>query len=375
MTFHSPWARSQPPAKDSVTPHAVANPCVASQRRSSLGQAGKHAAAVLAATAALWGVGAGTAQAAEGQLRIAQQYGIVYLLLNVAQDQQFIEKQGKAQGVDIKVSYLQFSGGPAVNDALLSGNVDIAGAGVAPLFTLWDRTKGKQNVKGVASLGNFPYLLVSNNPAVKTIADFSDKDRIALPAVGVSVQSRILQLASAKQWGDAQYNRLDRLQVAIPHPEAAAAIIKGGTEITAHFGNPPFQEQELAANPQARVVLNSYDVQGGPASSTVLYATEKFRQESPKTYRAFVDALDESARFVQAHPEQAADIFLKSGGGGKVDRNLILQIIKNPQVQFTIQPQNTVGLGQFLQRVGVIKTKPESVRDYFFDDARISGGS
>jgi NitT/TauT family transport system substrate-binding protein len=44
-------------------------------------------------------------------------------------------------------------------------------------------------------------------------------------------------------------------------------------------------------------------------------------------------------------------------------------------VQFTIQPQNTVGLGQFLQRVGVIKTKPESVRDYFFDDPRISGGS
>ncbi|GAB2707370.1 MULTISPECIES: ABC transporter substrate-binding protein [Comamonas] len=375
MTFHPPWARSQPPAKDSVTPHAVANPCVASQRRSSLGQAGKHAAAVLAATAALWGVGAGSAQAAEGQLRIAQQYGIVYLLLNVAQDQQFIEKQGKAQGVDIKVSYLQFSGGPAVNDALLSGNVDIAGAGVAPLFTLWDRTRGKQNVKGVASLGNFPYYLVSNNPQVKTIADFTDKDRIATPAVGVSVQSRVLQYASAKLWGEQHYQRLDKLQVALPHPDAAAAIIKGGTEITAHFGNPPFQEVELAGNPNARIVLNSYEVLGGPASSTVLYATEKFRQESPKTYRAFVDALDESARFVQANPEQAADIFLKSGGGGKVDRNLILQIIKNPQVQFTIQPQNTVGLGQFLQRVGVIKTKPESVRDYFFDDARISGGS
>ena len=30
------------------------------------------------------------AQAKEGQLRIAQQYGIVYLLLNVAQDQQLI---------------------------------------------------------------------------------------------------------------------------------------------------------------------------------------------------------------------------------------------------------------------------------------------
>ena len=193
---------------------------------------------------------------AEGRVRIAQQFGIVYLMLNVAQDQKLIEKHAKAAGVDAKVEFVQLSGGPAVNDALLSGNIDIAGAGVGPLLTLWDRTRGKQNVRGVASLGNFPYYLVSNNPAVKTIADFTEKDRIALPAVGVSVQSRVLQLASAKLWGDKDFARLDKFSVALPHPDAAAAIIKGGTEITAHFGNPPFQEQELAGNPNAHIVLS-----------------------------------------------------------------------------------------------------------------------
>ncbi len=314
------------------------------------------------------------AHAKEGQLRIAQQFGIVYLLLNVAQDQQLIEKHGKAQGLDIKVDFLRLSGGPAINDALLTGEVDIAGAGVGPLFTIWDRTKGRQNVKGVASLGNFPYLLVSNNPAVKSIADFTDQDRIALPAVGVSVQSRILQMASAKLWGDAQYNKLDKLQVALPHPEAAAAIIKGGTEITAHFGNPPFQDQELAGNPQARAVLNSYDVLGGPAAATVLYATEKFKNESPKTYRAFVDALDEAAAFVRNNPEQAADIYLKVSGV-KQDRQLVLDVIRNPQVEFTVQPQRTLELGQFLHRVGAIKNQPTQVSDYFFDDPRVSGGN
>jgi NitT/TauT family transport system substrate-binding protein len=134
---------------------------------------------------------------AEGRLRIAEQYGIVYLLLNVARDQQLIEKYGKEAGVDIKVEWVKLSGGAAVNDALLSGSIDIASAGVGPLLTLWDRTKGRQNVKGVASLGNFPNYLVSNRPEVKTIADFTDKDRIAVPAVGVSVQSRLLQMASA----------------------------------------------------------------------------------------------------------------------------------------------------------------------------------
>lgn len=310
---------------------------------------------------------------AEGRIRIAQQFGIVYLLLNVAEAQQLIQKHGKAQGLDIQVDFIRLSGGGAVNDALLSGQIDIAGAGVGPLFTIWDRTLGRQNVKGVASLGNFPYYLVSTNPAVKTIADFSDKDRIALPAVGVSVQSRILQLASAKLWGEAQYNRLDRLQVALPHPEATAALIKGGTEVTAHFGNPPFQNQILAGNPNAKIVLNSYDVLGGPASATVLYATEKFRADNPKTYRAFILALEEAAAFIRGNPEAAADIFLRTGQGN-LDRNLVLSIIRSPEVQFKLTPENTLALGQFMHRVGAIKTAPTQVRDYFFDDAHVAPG-
>jgi NitT/TauT family transport system substrate-binding protein len=331
----------------------------------------RSAALWLAALALL--VGHASARA-EGQLRIAQQFGVVYLLLNVAQEQKLIEKHGRAAGIDIQVEYLKFSGGAAVNDALLSGNIDIAGAGIGPLFTLWDRTRGRQNVKGVASLGNFPYYLISNNPKVKTIADFGEQDRIAVPAVGVSVQSRILQWASAQQWGREQYARLDKISVALPHPDAAAAIIKGGTEITGHFGNPPFQEQELAGNPNAHIVLKSYDVQGGPGSATVLYATEKFRNNHPKTYQAFVDALAEAAQFISAHPEQAADIYLKVTGA-KTSRELLLSVIRNPEVQFQIRPQNTLGLGQFMHEVGAIKNRPQVLADYFFEEPRVSSGS
>ncbi len=44
----------------------------------------------------------------------------------------------------------------------------------------------------------------------------------------------------------------------------------------------------------------------------MLYATERFYKDSPRTYAAFVDALDEAARFVSANPEAAADIYLKA---------------------------------------------------------------
>ena len=318
-------------------------------------------------------VAAGPAHA-EGKIRIAEQFGVVYLLLNVAQDQKLIEKHGKKNGVEIDVDWVKLSGGGAVNDALLSGSIDIAGAGVGPLLTIWDRTDGKQNVRAIASLGNFPYYLVSTNPKVKTIADLSDADRIALPAVTVSVQARILQMAAAKQWGIGEFKRLDRLTQSIPHPDAAAAVIAGQTEINGHFGTPPFQDQELAGNPKAHIILNSYEVQGGPSSSTVLYATEKYLKDNPKTYRALVDALAEAAALIAKNPEAAADAYLRVNKSS-IDRAFLLKVIKNPQVQFKVAPQNTLGLAQFMFRAGALKKEPKSWRDYFFEHPALATGS
>ncbi|MGE0797654.1 MAG: ABC transporter substrate-binding protein [Lautropia sp.] len=310
---------------------------------------------------------------AEGRIRIAEQFGIVYLLLNVAQEQKLIEKHGKANGVDISVEWLRLSGGANVNDALLSGSIDIAGAGIGPLLTAWDRTVGRQNIKGVAGLGNFPYYLVSSNPAVKSIADLSEKDRIAVPSVTVSVQSRFLQLAAAKLWGDDQYAKLDKYTVALPHPDATAALLAGGTELNGHFSNPPFQYQVLA-NPAVKVILNSYDVIGGANTPTVLFTTEKFRRENPKTYQAFVAALEEASAFVKANKAAAADIYLKVSGT-KADRADLLKIIESPEVDFTIVPTRTFALAAFLHRVGAIRNKPARWQDYFFEDARIAAGS
>ncbi|MBE7928053.1 ABC transporter substrate-binding protein [Pseudomonas saudiphocaensis] len=309
---------------------------------------------------------------AEGQIRIAEQFGIVYLLLNVVRDQQLIEKHGKADGLEIEVDWLQLSGGAAINDALLSGSIDIAGAGIGPLLTVWDRTHGRQNVKGVASLGNFPYYLLSNNPKVKTIADFTEQDRIALPAVGVSVQSRFLQYAAAKQWGDDQFNRLDKYTVALPHPDATASLKSGGTELTGHFSNPPFQDQALQ-NPDVHVVLDTYELLG-PNSPTVLYATEKFRKDNPKTYQAFVAALAEAAEYAQNDKGAAADTYIRVTGA-KISRDELLKIIDNERFEFSVTPTNTYPLAEFLQRVGAIKNKPASWQDYFFEDAAIGQGS
>lgn len=310
---------------------------------------------------------------AEGTLRIAQQFGIGYLLLDVVRDQHLIEKHGKALGVDINVDWRTLSGATAINEALISGALDVASAGVPPMLTVWDRTSGKQNIKAIASLGSMPNYLLSNNPAVKTIADLSDKDRIAVPAAGVGFQSRTLQIASAERFGDKDYRHFDNITISLPHPDASAALIAGGSEISAHFSSPPFQYQALE-HANVHKILSSYDVLGGQATFNVLYATEKFHNDNPKTYQAFYDALAEASQLVKNNKKLAAEIYLRSEDS-HLSSELVQKIISDPEIDFTIAPERTFVYAEKLYQLGVLKTQAHSWKDYFFPEAYSQPGS
>ncbi|ELY2798270.1 ABC transporter substrate-binding protein [Cronobacter dublinensis] len=314
----------------------------------------------------------GTAQA-EGNISIAQQFGIGYLLLDVVRDQQLIEKEGKKEGVDIKVEWRTLSGATAMNEALLSGALDVASAGVPPLLTLWDRTKGRQNVKAIAALGSMPNFLLSNNPAVKSISDLTDKDRIAVPAAGVGFQSRTLQIETARRFGNNDYKRFDTLSVSLPHPDASAALIAGKSEITAHFSSPPFQYQALEHS-NVHKILSSYDVLGGKATFNVLYTTQKFHDENPKTYRAFYNALSEAAKIINADKNAAAETYIRVEKS-RLPRPLVEKIVNDPDTEFTISPQRTFIYAEKLHELSVLKNKADSWKDYFFDEAWENPGS
>ncbi len=308
----------------------------------------------------------GTA-AAEGKISIAQQFGIGYLILDVVREKQLIEKQGKAEGLDIEVEWRNISGATAMNEALLTGALDVASAGAPPVLTLWDRTRGKQNVKAIAALGSMPNYLLSNNPAVKTLQDLSDKDRIAVPAAGVGFQSRTLQIETARLYGKDEYKKFDRISLSLPHPDATAALISGGSEITAHFSSPPFQYQALE-HPAIHKILSSYDVLGGKGTFNLLYTTEKFHDQNPKTYRAFFNALAEAEKIIKADKNAAAQTYIRTEKS-RLPLALIEKIINDPENDFTITPQKTYVYAEKLHDLGVLKNKADSWKDYFFEEA------
>jgi NitT/TauT family transport system substrate-binding protein len=259
-----------------------------------------------------------------------------------------------------------------MNDALLSGSLHIASGGTAPFLILWDRTQGTLNVKAVAALSSMPMYLVSNNPNVKTIRDFTDKDRISMAGAGQSIQTIVLQMATAREFGDANYNKFGTLFRNLSHPDGLAAFLSG-TEITAYFSSPPFQYQALE-KPGVHRVLNSYDVTGGPASFLVAWATGKFRDENPKTYQAFYAAYREATDFINANKRTAAEIYVRESND-KSGVDAIEKMLIDPEIKITMTPENTMKFADFMYKVGTLKHKAASWKDLYFPEEHNLPGS
>jgi NitT/TauT family transport system substrate-binding protein len=316
----------------------------------------------------------GRACAEVNEITVAQQYGIAYLPLMIMQEQGLIEKQAKAAGLgDLKVHWRKFAGSNVANDALLSGNLQFAAVGVPPLITMWAKTKGNLDVKGVAALNCMPFYLNTRDPNVKSIKDFTEKDKIALPAVKVSVQAVTLQMAAEKAFGEADAHKLDSLTVSMAHPEGMISMLSGKSEINSHFTSPPFQNEELE-NPGVHKVLSSYDVTGGTSTFVVVWGTSKFREANPKTYRAFYNALNESVDFINQNRKRAAEIYVKQSNS-KVPAESILKMLNDPEIEFTTTPKNVMKYADFLYKIGSIKVKPASWKDLFMPEVQSLPGS
>jgi sulfonate transport system substrate-binding protein len=297
-------------------------------------------------------------------IRIAKQYGIAYLPLTVIRTQHLMEKLGRRQGLDLQTSWLQFTGGASMNEALISGHLDIASGGVSPMVVLWARTRGNLRVRGIAALTSMPLYLNTIDAHVKTIRDFTGNDRIAMPAAGVSIQAITLMMAAAKTFGPAEARKLNPLTVSMSHPDGMAALLARRAGITAHFTSPPYMFEELT-RPGVHRVLDSYDVLGGPATFTVLWTPGRFVHDNPKILAIFVAALKEADRFIIAHPAEAAKIYIASTHT-RLSEASLERMIKNPEVRWTTTPHRTMEYARFMTKIGMIKRAPKSWKGLFF---------
>ncbi|HVX75644.1 MAG TPA: ABC transporter substrate-binding protein [Bradyrhizobium sp.] len=310
------------------------------------------------------------AAAEPATLRHGFQAGLPHLPALVMKHEKLLEACLADQGMaSTKVEWFELTGS-AQTDALLSGNLDFTSGGVTELATLWAATHGK--VKAISAESAVPNDLVTTNPKIKTLKDFGPDDRIALPAVKVSPQAIMLQMAAQQTFGDPQH--LDALTVAMRPADATVALLTGSSAVNSHFSVPPFQEQEQS-DPKVHRVASSYDIMGGPATVVVVTTTARFHDANPQSIKAERCAIERAMKLINGNPKETARIYLDEAHDTKTSPETIQKILEDPRMIYATAPRNLMKFVNFMHTVGQLKSQPDNWKDLFFPEGQSEDGS
>jgi NitT/TauT family transport system substrate-binding protein len=298
------------------------------------------------------------------EVHFVRQFGIGYLPLTIMLHEKLVEKHAAKAGLaTLKTKWSVLGNAVPINDGLIAGTIHVGSGGIAPMVMAWDRTRGNVNIHGIGALCALPIFLVSRHP-YKSVKEFTDQDRISMAGAGQSIQTMYLQMELVKEYGISEYKKLNPIFVNLSHPDGLTALLSG-QQITASFLAPPFQYRALEKG--MHKVLSSYDVMGGPASFLSVWSTGKFRAENPKAFEAVVDAFREATDLINTDRRKAAEIYVKDGGG-KESVEAVEKDLADPDNIFDLGPKKLIKLTDFMNSVGMIKSKPTSWKEMFFPE-------
>jgi NitT/TauT family transport system substrate-binding protein len=283
-------------------------------------------------------------------------------MMVIEHDHLFEKRLAAAGRTGVAVRWSLLGGGSAVNDALLSGSVDIASGGLAPFILLWARAKATLEVRAISALDSLPLWFNTRDPDVKSLEDHTSKDKIAVTAPKISVHAILLQIAASKRWGMQDYAHFDALTVTASQPDGTAELLSGA--VSSHFTAPPFQNAEVK-QPGIRTITTGEDILGGPATFIVTCATAKFQAENPVTVKAFLAATEDAIAYINSNPKQSIAIY-KEMSHDDTPASVLLPVLLDPATHFTTTPQNVMTFADFMYRIGTIKTQPQSWKDMFY---------
>jgi NitT/TauT family transport system substrate-binding protein len=270
------------------------------------------------------------------------------------------------------VSWVKFTGSSAGVDAVLAGKVHLSAQGTPSLALLWDRTKGRLGVKAIAALCDGNIWLNTRKPEIKSVKDFTEKDRIAIPSPKSSTQAILLQMEAEKAFGQGQFNKLESLIVTMSHPDSVAAVLGPYHEVTAHFATSPYHEAEIKGG--LTTITSAYDILGGQATTSNLVTSSTFREENPKSYKAVIAALDEAFAWINADKRKATKLYIEMTAEKRMTEDEVYALLTAPGFEYGRTPHKVGKLVAFMYYVGTLKNKPESWKDLFFPEAYETAG-
>jgi len=291
----------------------------------------------------------------QNNISIAEQFGLAYAPLQIMKENKILQKNYPGVNIDWK----QLGNTAAIRESMLSNQVEVGFMAIPPFLIGLD--KGMQ-WKIASGLSESPVALVTNKENIKSISDFSQKDRIALPQPG-SIQHILLAMECEKEFGDAK--KLDNLLVTLAHPDGMNALLSA-KDITAHFTTPPYLFKELEQN-NIHQILDGKEAIGVDFTFVVGVTTNKFHDTKPELYSAFIKSLKESIQFMQKNPDKAADILAPIYKLSKVE---VYKYITHKDMVYTDEVKGVNEFAKFMKRNKYISKEYNDKNSTMWDDVK-----
>jgi NitT/TauT family transport system substrate-binding protein len=327
----------------------------------------KNVARCLAAAFLVWLLPA-AAPAEVNEVGIASTIGLAQFPARLANDLNLIQKRADALGIaNLKVRFQEVTSGVIVSDLFLSGHANVGIGGNVPMFNLWSKTNGR--VKGMMALSEGDMFLITCDPRIKSVRDYTDNDRIAMTDLKTTTYAMMLQMRAAQEFGWDERSRFEKISVAMSDPDGMGAILSCRTDVKSQMTILPQSTAELASG-KAHIVFSSEELLGHPYTFDAAFTTLEFRRDNPKVYQAVTLGLGDAIEFIKDNPEKAADMFMKTEPfiGS---RDTLIKLIKGEtpdHFSYTDVPKSTEAFTDFMYKAGMIKNQPKSWKDVWFDN-------
>lgn len=227
-------------------------------------------------------------------LRLGIMPFVPYSASLLARQHGWVEEELKTAGHgDVKVIWTQFAGGPPINEALASGNLDIAALGdtaalIGHAAGIDDRIVGL-SYKGEETLA----LMVRSDAPFQSVAELKGKKVATLRGGNVHELLALILAESGLKLSDVRFLNLS-LQ------DMGTALLKGDID-AALVWDPVFTL--LEAEGQARVLR---DGKGLKSNLIPIVASASVIKQNPEYVRAYLRGIARGADALRNHPQESA---------------------------------------------------------------------
>lgn len=292
----------------------------------------------------------GDSAASEGppeRVTVAVGSGIAYAPLTIMKSERLLEERFPQTEF---VWQEGVSGGAATRTGMLSDQIQVGVAGIAPFMIGVDRGV---DWKVLGSMSQLSIDLVTLDPNIRSLADLDRSGRpISLPSPD-SGQAIALKALGEKRLGDP--TAFDDQLAPMGHPEAYQALVTGTTG--AAFIGPPFQYR-LIDEEGAYSLASASDMFGEMTYSAIVLMQDFYEEHEPFA-KAVSASLEEVLTMLRERPAEAAAI-LSEAEGGSISAEQYEKWISENRDAWTSDPEGYMRNAEFMQKVGLISDIPES---------------